>query len=157
LRGRKRRHHGSEHGCARQEHDASAAAPDEADLRLIIMALLAEQPRTGVETIQVMGARVAGVHASSPAVVYPNLMMLEEMGLIASTTDPVGRKIYSLVNEGFVALAKDGRLLEAILAGMAGSEDGVGDRLPGMLRTAAPSAGRCHRWRRHGAAAAETV
>ena len=143
LRGRKHRHHGRGQGFGRQGRGAGAT-PDEADLRLIILALLAEQPRTGLETMQALAERVGDARASSPAVVYPNLMMLEEMGQIAASTDLAGRKVYALINEGLAALAKNGLLVDAILADAAGLDIAV-------------RSGRRRRRCRHGGGAAGTI
>lgn len=155
-RARKHRRQGQGQGCGRQGRGA-AAMPDEADLRLIIMALLAEQPRTGFETMQALAERVGCAHASSAVVVYPNLMMLEETGLIAASTDLAGRKVYALVNEGLAALAKTGLLVDAILADAAGIDIDLGGAGPGMGRAATPGAGRRRRWCRRGGGAAQAA
>jgi DNA-binding PadR family transcriptional regulator len=149
------RNHGQRQGCGAQGRGASAIL-DEADLRLIMMALLAEQPRTGFETMRALGERLGDGYASSPASVYPNLTLLEEMGLIASSNDPAGRKVYTLVSEGLAALAKNGRLLDAILADTAGAGINPGCQPAGKLR-GAPLEGRRHRCCHSGTATGGTV
>jgi DNA-binding PadR family transcriptional regulator len=141
------RHHGATPGCGR-EGRAAASVLDESDLRLVMIALLAEQPRNGFEMIRALEARVGGAYPSGPTVVYPNLMLLEEMGLIAGTTDPAGRKVYTLIDEGLTALAKNGLLVDAILADAAGADINLGT---------VPAAGRRHRRCRHGGTATGTV
>jgi DNA-binding PadR family transcriptional regulator len=121
-----------------------------------MMALLAERPRTGFETMRALSERLGDGYASSPASVYPNLMLLEEMGLIAGSNDPVGRKIYTLVSEGLAALAKNGRLLDAILVDTAGAEINLGDQTAERLRGALPG-GRRHRCCRRAGDAVGTV
>ena len=53
---------------------------DGGELRLVILALVAEKPRYGYEIIKELGERVGGDYSPSPGVVYPTLTMLEEMG-----------------------------------------------------------------------------
>jgi DNA-binding PadR family transcriptional regulator len=121
-----------------------------------MMALLAEQPRTGFEMMRALGDRLGDGYASSPASVYPNLMLLEEMGLIAASNDPAGRKVYKLISEGLAALAKNGRLLDAILADTAGAEINLGDQTAERLRAALPGRRR-HRCCRRAGEAVGTV
>ena len=48
------------------------------DLRLIALALIAEQPRHGYEIIKVLEDKTAGWYSPSPGIVYPTLTYLEE-------------------------------------------------------------------------------
>ena len=50
------------------------------DLRLIVLALLAEQPRHGYDIIKALEERSHGAYSPSPGVVYPTLTYLEEAG-----------------------------------------------------------------------------
>ena len=52
---------------------------DSGELRLVILALIAEKPRHGYEVIKALGERVGGEYSPSPGVVYPTLTMLEDM------------------------------------------------------------------------------
>ena len=74
---------------------------DGGELRLVILALIAEKPRYGYEIIKELGERVGGDYSPSPGVVYPTLTMLEEMGYARPARtrrdaslrpDPGGRK-----------------------------------------------------------------
>ena len=67
---------------------------DGGELRLVILALVAEKPRYGYEIIKELGERVGGDYSPSPGVVYPTLTMLEEMGYASASQDPQGRKLY---------------------------------------------------------------
>ena len=69
---------------------------DGGELRLAILALVAEKPRYGYEIIKELGERVGGEYSPSPGVVYPTLTMLEEMGYASASQDPQGRKLYTL-------------------------------------------------------------
>ena len=88
---------------------------DHGDLRLVIMALLAETPRYGYDIIKVMEDRVGGGYSPSPGVVYPTLTLLEEMGH-ASVIEERGRKRYTLTTEGVAYLDSHRSALDAILA-----------------------------------------
>src|SRR6516164_1304568 len=48
------------------------------DLRLIALALIAEQPRHGYEIIKVLEDKPAGWYSPSPGIVYPTLTYLDE-------------------------------------------------------------------------------
>ena len=63
---------------------------DGGELRLVILALIAEKPRYGYEIIKELGERVGGDYSPSPGVVYPTLTMLEEMGYAQPSQDFAG-------------------------------------------------------------------
>jgi hypothetical protein len=52
------------------------------DLRFIVLALLAEQPRHGYELIKELEDRTGGAYRPSPGVIYPTLALLEDEGFI---------------------------------------------------------------------------
>ncbi len=52
------------------------------ELRLALLALIAEEPRHGYELIRAIEDMTGGGYAPSPGAVYPTLQMLEEEGLI---------------------------------------------------------------------------
>jgi DNA-binding PadR family transcriptional regulator len=87
---------------------------DGGELRLIILALVAEKPRHGYEIIKELGKRVGGDYSPSPGVVYPTLTMLEELGYATPSQDQAGRKLYTLTSEGDRALAENKRQVDAI-------------------------------------------
>ena len=63
---------------------------DGGELKLVILALIAEKPRYGYEIIKELGERVGGDYSPSPGVVYPTLTMLEEMGYAQREPGPAG-------------------------------------------------------------------
>ena len=89
---------------------------DGGELRLVILALIAEKPRYGYEVIKELGERVGGDYSPSPGVVYPTLTMLEEMGYASASLDPQGRKLYAVTPEGEKVLADNKAQIDAILA-----------------------------------------
>src|SRR5579871_3623539 len=86
------------------------------ELRLVILALIAEKPRHGYEIIKELSDRVGGDYSPSPGVVYPTLTMLEEMGYATTSQDPQGRKLYTLTEEGEKVLADNKAQIDAIFA-----------------------------------------
>ena len=87
---------------------------DAGELRLVILALVAEKPRHGYEIIKELGERVGGDYSPSPGVVYPTLTMLEEMGYASASQDQAGRKLYALTPEGEKTLADNKAQVDAI-------------------------------------------
>ena len=95
------------------------------ELRLVILALVAEKPRYGYEIIKELGERVGGEYSPSPGVVYPTLTMLEEMGYASANQDQAGRKLYTLTPEGEKTLAEHRPQVDAIFERF-GDRDGAG-------------------------------
>src|SRR4051812_30777633 len=70
-RGRHHQHHRGRHG---------GRLFDYGELRLLVLAMIAEQPRHGYELMQVIEERTGGSYSPSPGVIYPTLSWLEDMG-----------------------------------------------------------------------------
>src|SRR5208282_4613403 len=94
------RHDGGGHHGGRGRHREGGRVFDHGDLRLVVMALLAERPRYGYEIIKALEERVGGGYSPSPGVVYPNLTLLEEVGHATISEEHGGRKLYTLTDEG---------------------------------------------------------
>ena len=68
-------------------------------LRLYVLALLADGPRHGYEVIQDLEQRFNGLYSPSAGTVYPRLAKLEEEGLVERTEE--GRKaVYRITEAG---------------------------------------------------------
>src|SRR6218665_2173066 len=65
------------------------------NLRLYLLALLAEQPRHGYELIQALGERFGGTYSPSAGTIYPRLAKLENEALVTKTHDG-RRSVYSI-------------------------------------------------------------
>lgn len=85
------------------------------ELRLILLHLLAEQPRHGYDLIREIEARSNGAYAPSPGVVYPTLTMLADMGLIAEADTGGARKTYAITAEGEAELAQSAATVAALV------------------------------------------
>ena len=87
------------------------------DLRLLILALIAEAPRHGYEMIREIESRLGGAYAPSPGVVYPTLTMLEELGYVTSATTEGSKRQYTVTPEGTAHLAASQATVDAISPG----------------------------------------
>jgi DNA-binding PadR family transcriptional regulator len=110
---------------------------DSGELRLVILALVAEKPRHGYEIIKALGERVGGDYSPSPGVVYPTLTLIEEMGYASATQDQAGRKLYTVTPEGEAFLAANKAQVDSIFARLDGANAnrfaGAGSVLRAML------------------------
>jgi DNA-binding PadR family transcriptional regulator len=77
------------------------------EVRLALLSLVAERPMHGYEIMKEIESRSGGVYKASAGTVYPNLQQLEDEGLIKSTTDENGKRIYSITAEGKKVLAAE--------------------------------------------------
>ncbi len=85
-----------------------------AELQLVLLALLAEQPAHGYELIRMLEQRSGGFYAPSPGMVYPALTYLEEIGHAAVTPEG-NRKLYTLTEAGRAHLGAHREQAELIL------------------------------------------
>lgn len=69
------------------------------DVRVAILALLAEQPMHGYQIIQQIDERSGGTWKPSPGSVYPTLQLLTDEGMV-EVEEQGGRKTYSLTEAG---------------------------------------------------------
>jgi DNA-binding PadR family transcriptional regulator len=101
------------------------------DLRLLILALIAEAPRHGYEIIREIESRLGGAYAPSPGVVYPTLTMLEELGFATSATTEGSKRQYTITEAGTAHLAENQGTVDAIFARIedAGSGPDFGPRI----------------------------
>ncbi len=88
---------------------------DQGDLRLVILALLKEQPRHGYEIIKEIEDRLSGAYSPSPGVVYPTLTLLEELGY-ASQTAEGPKKLYTITDEGKAYLEQNRAQVDQLFA-----------------------------------------
>ena len=99
------------------------------DLQLLILNLLAEQPRHGYEIIKALEERSAGFYSPSPGMVYPALTYLEEIGHATAETEGT-RKRYSITDTGRAYLEENRGLVDALL----GQLSHIGSRMEHVRR-----------------------
>jgi DNA-binding PadR family transcriptional regulator len=91
---------------------------DQGDLRLVLLALIAEKPRHGYEIIKEIEDRLGGAYSPSPGVIYPTLTLLEELGHARVDASEGAKKLYTITPEGEAALKAQKPALDAILGRM---------------------------------------
>jgi len=77
------------------------------ELRLVLLKLIADEPRHGYELIKAIEEMTGGEYAPSPGIVYPTLTMLEDMGLIAEKKSKDSKKVYEATDEGRAHLGEN--------------------------------------------------
>ncbi|MGH8182994.1 MAG: PadR family transcriptional regulator [Rhodanobacteraceae bacterium] len=86
------------------------------DLKLLLLALIEQEPRHGYELIRIIEDMFHGQYSPSPGTIYPTLTMLEEMGHVAVQSEEGGRKRYAITYEGRAFLDENRDAVEAVTA-----------------------------------------
>jgi DNA-binding PadR family transcriptional regulator len=92
---------------------------DSSELRLVLLKLIADQPRHGYELIRAIEDLTGGFYVPSPGVVYPTLTMLHEMGQIEEAASGGSRKAFAVTVEGTAHLVAKKEEVEALFARLA--------------------------------------
>lgn len=85
------------------------------ELRLALLALIAEDPRHGYELIKEIEDMTGGAYAPSPGAVYPTLQLLEDEGAIAPAEAEGAKKPFTATDKGRTELAERGDEVEALM------------------------------------------
>jgi DNA-binding PadR family transcriptional regulator len=109
--------HGEGRGGRHRRGSRSGRLFDHGELRLVVLALISEQPRHGYEIIKEIEDRVAGTYSPSPGVIYPTLTMLEELGQ-ATVAESNGKKLYAITADGAAYLTANKTALDQALQRM---------------------------------------
>ena len=146
------RHGGGRHGHGRDQDGGDMMRAGrmlaQGDLRLLALALIAEQPRHGYEIIKVLEEKTSGWYAPSPGIVYPTLTYLEEANYVTAQADGA-KKLYTITHEGRAYLEENRAFVDAVLERLEAvgarvsarreNEDGEGrhgPRVPRLVRAA---------------------
>jgi DNA-binding PadR family transcriptional regulator len=86
------------------------------DLRLLLLALIADKPSHGYDLIRTIEAKFGGTYAPSAGAIYPTLTLLEEQELVASNAEAGGKKSYSATLAGRQFLAENSEQVKALMA-----------------------------------------
>jgi DNA-binding PadR family transcriptional regulator len=92
---------------------------DGGELRLILLKLIADEPRHGYELIRAIEALSGEAYAPSPGVVYPTLTLLSEMDLIVEEPSEGSRKRFAITDAGTAQIAERQAALDLALARLA--------------------------------------
>jgi len=74
------------------------------ELRLALLALIAENPSHGYELIKAIEEMTGGAYAPSPGAVYPTLQLLEDEGAIAEAEAEGAKKPFTATPQGLAEL-----------------------------------------------------
>ena len=85
------------------------------ELRLVMLFLIAEDPRHGYELIREMEEMTGGSWAPSPGTVYPTLSLLEDEGLIDHVPGDDNRKAYRVTEAGLCEIEDNQEEIERLL------------------------------------------
>ena len=105
------------------------------ELRLVLLKLIADEPRHGYVLIRAIEDLTGGEYAPSPGVVYPTLTLLQDMGLIEEAPGEGPRKPFQATDEGRAHLAEREEEVEALFARLR-------DLAPSGENAAGPAIGR---------------
>ena len=84
------------------------------ELRLVLLKLIADEPRHGYDLIRAIEELTGGDYAPSPGVVYPTLTMLADMGLIEEAAAEGSRKAFAATAEGKAHLEENSDEVDAL-------------------------------------------
>jgi DNA-binding PadR family transcriptional regulator len=105
------------------------------ELRLVLLKLIADEPRHGYDLIRAIEELTGGEYAPSPGVVYPTLTLLQDMGLIEEAAGEGPRKPFQITDEGTSHLAEREEEVEALF-------ERLRDLAPREEHNAGPAIGR---------------
>lgn len=88
------------------------------DLRLMLLALIAEKPRHGYELIKEIEQKFGGAYSPSPGSVYPTLTLLEEMDHVRASSTEGARKLFEITDQGRAFLEENRASLDGVMARM---------------------------------------
>ena len=89
------------------------------ELRLVLLKLIADQPRHGYDLIRAIEEMTGGEYAPSPGVVYPTLTLLQDMGLIEEAAGEGPRKPFQVTDEGRAHLEENAADVEELFERLA--------------------------------------
>ena len=105
------------------------------ELRLVLLKLIADEPRHGYDLIRAIEELTGGEYAPSPGVVYPTLTLLQDMGMIEEAAGEGARKPFQATDEGRKHLDERSDEVEALF-------ERLSDLAPNERPTAGPAIGR---------------
>ena len=105
------------------------------ELRLVLLKLIADEPRHGYDLIRAIEELTGGEYAPSPGVVYPTLTLLQDMALIEESPGEGPRKSFQATDEGRAHLDERSEEVEGLF-------ERLRDLAPREGSTAGPAIGR---------------
>ncbi|MFL6720898.1 MAG: PadR family transcriptional regulator [Sphingomonas sp.] len=85
------------------------------ELRLVLLKLIADEPRHGYDLIRAIEELTGGEYAPSPGVVYPTLTLLQDMGFIEEAEGEGARKPFQVTDEGRSHLEENAEQIASLI------------------------------------------
>jgi DNA-binding PadR family transcriptional regulator len=107
------------------------------ELRLVLLKLIADEPRHGYELIKSLEELTGGTYSPSPGTIYPTLSLLSDEGAIEESvgTGDTSRKAFAATEAGKAELEERAAEVEALLGRLAElGNQGERHRSPEILR-----------------------
>jgi DNA-binding PadR family transcriptional regulator len=120
-RGRHFGHRGGRHGFDRDGEGRGRRRRifNSGELQLVLLKLIADQPRHGYELIRAIEDLTGGSYVPSPGVIYPTLTLLQDMGRIEEATSAGARKAFAITADGTAELEAKKQEVEMLFARLA--------------------------------------
>ena len=106
-------------GGGREGGGRSRRMFDGGELRLVLLKLIADEPRHGYDLIREIEALTGGAYAPSPGVVYPTLTLLDEMGMIEEQASEGAKKRFAVTDGGRAHLEEHRQAVEGLMQRLA--------------------------------------
>ncbi|PLX36508.1 MAG: PadR family transcriptional regulator [Hyphomicrobiales bacterium] len=110
----------------RRRHGRRVLTSD--DLRLVVLKLVAEEPRHGYDLIRAIEEASQGVYAPSPGVIYPALSVLQDMGLIEEVDSSGPRKVFTTTEKATAELETNAETVRRLFDRLATLGGRIGER-----------------------------
>ena len=107
---------GGRRGGGRGERGERRRMFDGGELRLVLLKLIADEPRHGYDLIRQIEELTGGSYAPSPGVIYPTQTMLDDMGLIEAQQSDGAKKLFAITDAGRAELEANSEIVEAAIA-----------------------------------------
>jgi DNA-binding PadR family transcriptional regulator len=125
------------------------------ELRLVLLKLIADEPRHGYQLIKAIEELTQGAYAPSPGVVYPTLSLLADEGAVKETEGEGSRKAFAITQQGQAELTERAVEAERILARLTARAEGQRRGPPPQIARALGNLMMVLRQRKHEEPAAE--
>ncbi len=110
---------GGRHGHDGDDRRSRRRMFDGGELRLVLLKLIADEPRHGYDLIRQIEELTGGAYAPSPGVIYPTLTLLDDMGQIAAQQSEGAKKLFAITADGQAELDANGDAIAALIARLA--------------------------------------
>jgi DNA-binding PadR family transcriptional regulator len=87
---------------------------DSGELRLVLLKLIADEPRHGYDLIRAIEELTGGAYTPSPGIIYPTLSLLEDSGMIEQVETEGSRKAFTITDSGTAELEEKQAEVEAL-------------------------------------------